>query len=386
MYPDYFEFQSTMGLIAGPGVISSLGELMERLGVGKALVVTDKVLRSNGLVDKVIAGLQGSTIEVAAIFDDVVVNSEYGVVEKGGEFAKNSGADCMIAVGGGSVIDTAKGMNVIWTMGGKLVDYEGVGSIDQKLKPFVVIPTTAGTGSEVTKFAVIKNDGQRYKTVFAGPFLTPDMAILDPELTVGMPPVLTASTGMDALVHAIEALTSLNNNPICDGLALNAIKLLTANIVTATKNGSDIDARYAMLVGSNLAGMACSTALLGCVHGISHTLGGIVGVPHGIANGMLLPYCMEFNLDAVAGRYADAARAMGIDTGGMSDIEAAQKAVEKVRELIGECDLPSRLSQVGVAEGQLEELAEAAALDASMATNPKEILYEDVYQLLKKIY
>lgn len=386
MYPEYFEITSLARLVAGPGTMDSLGELIEPMGGKRALIVSDKDLKKIGMVDKVIAGLQGTSIEVAGIFDDIVVNSEYGVVENGAEFAKNSGADFLIAIGGGSVIDTAKAMNIVWSLGGKLEDYEGLGTIDRKLKPLVVIPTTAGTGSEATQYAVIKNNALHYKAIFASPFLLPDVSILDPLLTIGLPPILTASTGMDSMVHAIESCTSTNSNPISDAFAHSAIKLLTENIVTATKNGSDINARYGMLMGSTLAGKACNNALLGSVHAISHTLGGVVGVPHGIANSMLLPYCMEYNMDAVADSYAGVARAMGIDTKGLSDLEAGQKAVEKVRELLNECGLPIKLSQVGVTEDVLQEVAEGSAIDGSMACNAKEMEPEVIYELLKKMF
>ncbi|MGE5577723.1 MAG: iron-containing alcohol dehydrogenase [Syntrophothermus sp.] len=386
MLPEYFAFFSPTRIVVGPGVAGSLGQEMEKLGVKRAFVVTDKVLVQMGLVEQVLGGLTGSAIELAGIFDEVKPNSEVGLVEKGAELAKAAGADVLVAIGGGSNIDTAKGMNLILSEGGRLLDYEGFGVISRPLKPLVAIPTTAGTGSEVTQFAVIKNEAIHAKLSFSSPFLAPNLAILDPELTVNLPPKLTASTGMDALTHAVEAYVSTCWNPVADGLALEAIRMIGANLVEATTNGANLEARYQMLVASTMAGLAFSSGMVGCVHAMAHAAGGLYDVPHGIANSILLPYGMEYNLEARPEKFREIARALGKDVQRKDTVEGGRAAIQAVFELAERCGLPRTLREMGVPAEGLPQVAETAMVDGAIFTNPRPAEYDEILAVLKKAY
>jgi len=344
------------------------------------------VLHEAGLALKVIDGLTGSGVTVGGIFDDVPPNSEVQVVERGAEIAAAAGCDMLIALGGGSVMDTAKGMNVLLSEGGSLLDYEGAGLITHPLRPFIAIPTTAGTGSEVTIAAVIRDEAQGLKLEFNSPFMMPDLAILDPELTVSLPPGLTAATGMDALTHAIESVISTGSQPLSDALAIGAIKLIAANLRQAVAHGDDLEARGNMLLAANMAGIAFSNALLGIVHAMAHPCGGRYGVPHGIANSILLPYGMEYNLPACADRLAEVAAALGVDTRGMDDEAAALAGIAAVRQLAADCGLPARLSEVGVPRDGLAQLAADSQGDAMMMTNPLYAGEEEVLALYEAAY
>ncbi len=314
MLPDYFEFSLPTKLVYGVGILDSIENTVSRFGKKKALLVTDKILLNAGPVDKVKSGFDKTDIEIAAIFDDVPPNSMIKTVQSCAALGKKKKCDMIIAVGGGSVIDTAKVANLLMVKGGKVHDHMGaylLKSSDQLL-PAIVIPTTAGTGSEVTKVAVIADPDNDVKLPFAEEQFLPDLAILDPEMTVSMPPKLTAGTGMDALVHAIEAYVDKEWSPASDALALHAIKLIANNILQACDKPEDLQARGAMQVGSFLAGVAFSHSMVGMVHGISHALGGVYHIPHGLANALVLPEVMEYNLESKIERYADVALAMGV--------------------------------------------------------------------------
>ncbi|HCY87545.1 MAG TPA: hypothetical protein DHV36_20595 [Desulfobacteraceae bacterium] len=314
MLPDYFEFSLPTKLVYGIGILDSIQGEVAGFGKRNALLVTDEILLKTGLVDKVKEGLQKTDIRVAAVFDKVPPNSDIAAVTACAKAGKAAKCDMVIAVGGGSVIDTAKVSNLMMVKGGKLSDHMGAYLLDKSeaLLPFIVIPTTAGTGSEVTKVAVIADPDNDVKLPFAEDQFLPQLAILDPWMTVSMPPKLTAYTGMDALVHAVEAYVDKEWSPASDALALHAIKLITENILIAAHSPENLEARGAMQVGSFLAGVAFSHSMVGMVHGISHALGGVYHIPHGLANTLILPEVMAYNLDARVDRYADVALAMGV--------------------------------------------------------------------------
>ncbi len=314
MLPEYFEFSLPTKLVYGIGILGNLGEALKPFGKRRAILVTDEILVKAGPVDKVKAGFKDTAIDIAYTFDKVPPNSTIKTVEKCAGLAKKHRCDMIIAIGGGSVIDTAKVANLLVVKGGKVADHMGAYLLDsnEELLPTIFIPTTAGTGSEVTKVAVIADPDGDVKLPFAEEQFLPKMAILDPEVTVSMPGRLTAATGMDALTHAIEAYVDKEWSPASDALALHAIKLISNNILQACAQPDDLQARGAMLVGSFLAGVAFSHSMVGMVHGISHALGGVYHIPHGLANALILPEVMEYNLEAQVGRYADIAVALGI--------------------------------------------------------------------------
>jgi alcohol dehydrogenase class IV len=386
--PDFFEFLIRPRVLYGPGVVREVGFEARKIGGTRAVIVTDKVLRQIGLVNRVVEGLAGSGVEMVGIFDDVPPNSEVQVVNRGAALAQEWDCDVLIAIGGGSVIDTAKGMNIVLSEGGSILDYEGAGLLNRPLRPLIAIPTTAGTGSEITIAAVIKDDARGIKLEFSSPFIPPNVAILDPELTLGLPPGLTASTGMDALTHAIEAYLSPYGEPISDALGLHAIRMIAANLPQAVHHGDDLEARGNMLLASALAGMSFSNALCGVVHAMAHACGGRFGVPHGVANAILLPFGMEFNLEAATPRLAEVAAALGVDVVGRKlDAESAARAgIAAVRKLSSDCGLPSRLGQVSVSRDGFAEMAGDALGDAMMLSNPRQASEEEIVALYERAF
>ena len=384
--PEFFEFQVRPRVLFGPGVIREVGFEAQKIGGTRAVVVTDKVLRQVGLAERVIQGLSGSGVELAGVFDEVPPNSEVQVVEKGAAFARDVGCDVLIAVGGGSVIDTAKGMNIVLSEGGSILDYEGAGLLNRPMRPLIAVPTTAGTGSEVTMAAVIKDDARGLKLEFSSPFMPPDVAILDPELTLTMPPGLTAATGMDALTHAVEAYVSPFAEPISDALGLYAIRMIAQHLRVAVHEGHNLEARGYMLLAATIAGMSFSNALCGIVHAMAHACGGRFGVPHGIANSILLPYGMEFNLDVAASRLADVAVALGVEASGLDQMSLALAGIAAVRRLSEDCHLPQRLSEVGVHRDGFAQMAADAMGDAMMISNPRPATEEEIVVLYERAF
>jgi len=375
-FPEYFEFRSPARVMAGPGIADNLSSELADLGVRRVFVISDRILASQGLLGSIISGLGKVDVE---LFTDVPENSDIAVCEHAATRAAEFGADAVLAAGGGSVLDTGKAVGLLLGSGGRLLDYQGVGVIPPKRVPVIAVPTTAGTGSEVTPFAIIRDARERVKISFNSPHLVPTLAVLDPGLTFTMPPRLTASTGIDALTHAIEAFVSTQSNPVTDTLALYAISLVFKHLPVAVASGFALEARYAMLVAANLAGLAFANALVGCVHAMAHAVGGLFGIPHGIANGILLPVGMEFNLPAVPERMSEIARASGRDA-------LPENAPLAVRQLLAECSLPTRLKDVGVPEDGLLSAASVAALEGCLITNPREATEEEILAMLKTAY
>jgi alcohol dehydrogenase class IV len=315
MLPEYFEFSLPTKLVYGVGILGNIGDAVSRFGKRRAMLVTDEVLARVGPVDKVKAGFAGTDVEIVYTFDKVQPNSDLTTVTECAKAARRRKIDLIIAVGGGSVIDTAKVANLLIVKKGKIHDHMGAYLLDpgEELLPFIVVPTTAGTGSEVTKVAVIADVANDVKLPFQEEQFLPQLSILDPEVTVSMPGKLTAATGMDAMTHAVEAYVDKEHSPASDALALHAIELLSTNILRACAHPDDLEARGGMLVGSFLAGVAFSHSMVGMCHGIAHALGGVYHVPHGLANALVLPEVMEFNLDAALDRYVDIAAALGVE-------------------------------------------------------------------------
>jgi alcohol dehydrogenase len=314
MLPEYFEFCVPTRVIYGIGILSTIKNEISHFGHRRAILVTDKILMQAGPVDLVKAGFQDSNIAIVCVFDDVPPNSTISTVTRCAATAKEHECDLIIAIGGGSVIDTAKVANILIKKGGQLTDHMGAYLLDkhESLLPSIFIPTTAGTGSEVTKVAVIADLARDLKLPFAEEQFLPQMAILDPTVTASMPAKLTAATGMDALTHAIEAYADKEWSPASDALALHAIRLISTHILAACAHPEDMQARGAMLTGSFLAGIAFSHSMVGMVHGISHALGGVYHIPHGLANALVLPEVMHYNLNFRLNRYAEIAQALGI--------------------------------------------------------------------------
>jgi alcohol dehydrogenase len=380
-----FVFHFTTRIVYGAGTVAETGLEVDRLGRARAVVVTDPVLAAKtDLVERVRKALGARH---AGTFSEVESDSGVHVVDKGAAFARDRGADCLVSVGGGSVIDTAKGMAILLREGGALRDYEGFQRLSRPQTPHVVVPTTAGTGSEVTYVAVIKDHERRRKLLFGDHHIIPDTAILDPRMTEKLPPGLTAATGMDALSHCVEAIHSQQAEPLADALALHGLRLVAEHLPRCVADGSDLLARGMMLQAATLGGAAFSNAQVGIVHAIAHTVGARHGVHHGTANAIALAACIRFNNDACADRYAPVAAALGVDTRGMSAEAAGFAAADAIDGLNARIGLPRRLRDVGVPEDDLGEIAEGALSDGAIVYNPKPVTEaSEVLGILRRIY
>lgn len=387
-FKDFYQHAEATRVIVGRDLLSSTGFEFMKEGAHRVFVVTDAVVRGTGLVEKVEAGVADGGIEVAGIFDDVPQDSSIEIVERCAAAAKDAGADSFLAVGGGSVMDTAKVANAVFSAGGTAHELEGIFTLPRaddgmgrplELAPLACIPTTAGTGSEVSMAAVIKDHAAQVKLEFADFPLFPRLAILDPETTRTLPPQVAAATGMDAMTHAIEGYVSVDWSPHGDARALQALRLIRANFERAVQGGAeDEDARGNMLIAANLA----ITIALGSVHALSHPAGAQFGVPHGVANAIHLPHVIRFNAAGGAGiadRYRDVAEVLGVETGG----DVGETLATHVTQLIDGLGLPTRLSQVGVPESGIPALVDGAMGDATTLLNPREPTEEDYAALYR---
>ncbi len=389
--PEFFEFYNPTKVVYQIGIATSLKPELDIIGIKKYFIVSDRIISDLGLVKKVADGLAEAGCEVTGEFLDVAQDGRLNDVKTCAGQIKDSGAQGIISIGGGSVIDTAKASNILFSEGGDLVeDYSGAHTLTRPLKPHIVIPTTAGTGSEVTMVAVIYDEENKEKLAFPDKFLLPNLAVLDPEMTVSLPPNMTAGTGMDALTHALEAYVGIQASPISDAFALGAIELIVNHLPRATENGEDIEARGAMLIASTMAGVAFTHSMVGCVHGMAHATGGLFRVPHGIANAIYLPYGMEYNFEQIKTRLARLAPVMGEHTAGLSEEDAARKAIDavyKLREKLNRLGaLPLRLRDVGVPEDGLAAIAEGALNDGTSFYNPREVDPEALLPYIQKAY
>jgi len=379
-----FIYRNPTKLIFGENSIGELIPEIEEMGCSKAFLVTDKGIVEAGLAERVEKAL-GS--KLVGTFDGCIQDSGLHIINEAAEIAKEKDVDVLVSVGGGSTIDTAKGMAVILKEGGQIQDYAGMQMLSRPQTPHIVIPTTAGTGSEVTYALVVKDWDKNQKLIFADTFMTPNIGILDPTMTAGLPPQLTATTGMDALTHAIEAIHALQAEPIADGMALHAIRLIFEYLPTCVENGDDLFARGQQQIAATMAGIAFGNAQIGLVHAMAHTVGGLFKVPHGLANSVLLPHVMMYNLDECPDRYALVALGMGIDTSGMSDEEAGTAAANTIWELTKKMGVPQKLRDVGVPEEGLEEASEMCLYDGSVVYNPKPVFEsEEVLAVYKEAW
>jgi aldehyde dehydrogenase (NAD+) len=379
-----FLYYSPTRIIFGENSVKEIGLEVDSLGCSKALIVTDKGVIEAGLAERVEEALGRRYV---GTYDKCVQDSGVHLVAEGAAFALEKGADILVSLGGGSVIDTAKGMAIVIKEGGKLEDYLGLQSLSRPQTPHVVIPTTAGTGSEVNMNMVIKDWDRKTKLQFGDFFIIPDRAILDPTMTTGLPPRLTAGTGMDAFTHAVEAFVSLQRQPILDAFALHAIKLIVEYLPRCVEKGDDLVARGQQQLAATMAGIAFGHAQTGLTHSMAHSVGALFGVPHGIGNSILLPHVILFNLEECADRYALVASAMGLDVKGMSDLEKGKAASEAVRHLTQKIGLPQKLSEVKVPEEGLAEASELSLEDTQIVNNPRMVIdAEEVLEVLKQAW
>jgi aldehyde dehydrogenase (NAD+) len=379
-----FIYKNPTRVVFGINSLRDLAAEVNELKCSKAFVVTDKGLVEAGLAEKVEQALGKSWV---GTFDECPQDSGVHIVNQAAELAKEKGADILVSLGGGSVIDTAKGMAILLKEGGKLEDHYGLQLFTRPQTPHIAIPTTAGTGSEVTWAYVVKDWDKNQKILCGDDHIIPNTAILDPVLTQGLPPMITAFTGMDALTHAIEAIHALQAEPMTDTMAYGAIRLIMQYLPICVENGDDLVARGQQQIAACIAGVAFSNAQIGLVHATAHSAGALFKVPHGLANSILLPHCMAYNMDECADRYALVAEAMGVKEKGMSDDEASQAAIDAVFALSQKIGLPQKLSEAGVEESGLGAIAELSLFDGAIVYNPKMIFEADqVMEVLKKAF
>ncbi|NQU65031.1 MAG: iron-containing alcohol dehydrogenase [SAR324 cluster bacterium] len=372
-----FQWWNPTRIIFGDGKVSELADDLELdwnfNGKNKAIVVTDEGVKNAGLLDYLLDSLKGTDREVIAIFDHVLEEADRNQVYEIAKLAKQTNPDFWIALGGGSVMDACKAAAVLESNEGELEDFEGLHLVDNESKPIICIPTTAGTGSEVTWGAVIMNQQEKKKLIMGDYKFIPKLAVLDPEMTKTLPPHLVAATGLDALTHAIGAVASNDRQDISSALALRCIEMVADNLETAYRdNANDLDTRSKMLIASTLGGIAFQTALPGADHGIGHSAGALHHIHHGIAVGICNLYVMEFNMSAIPHHYASIARALGVKDNGESDESLGRKGIERLQELYQKVDIKLTLKDYGFPSDtdMVETLAEHSLDDACMAFNP----------------
>lgn len=390
----YFEFQNAVKLLCGELALERIPNELQHLNAKRPLVLSDAVLAKIGTMTQVTAAMVAEGVAPAASFTEIPVDSSLAVVNQIAAFYRDQQCDSIVAIGGGSVIDTAKGVRLVLSQDtDDIFSISGLENVTSgKHIPFVVVPTTAGTGSECTGVAVIKNDENGVKMEFLSPFVEPDVAVIDPRMTEGLPPKATASTGMDALCHAVEACTCLQANPLSTAYATAAIRLIAQNLETATLNGKNREARFHMALASTMAGIAFSNSMVGAVHAIGHALGGVCGVPHAVAMTILLPHVMRYNLSHSAGAYADLLPwLVGMDaamsTPADRRAEAAIEAIEALgRKLNTACGLPLTLSAAGVGKEAFPKVAEFAVNDGALIVNPCAATESQVLEILNAAF
>ncbi|HBI6886131.1 L-threonine dehydrogenase [Clostridium perfringens] len=378
----YKFFMPSISLM-GADCLKDAGDQVGELGFKKALIVTDKVLGQIGIVKKVTDVLDNKNIEYA-IYDETKPNPTVKNVNDGLALLKEKECDFVISLGGGSAHDCAKGIALLATNGGEIKDYEGVDKSKKPQLPMVGINTTAGTGSEMTLFAIISDEERHIKMALVDKHLTPIIAVNDPMLMLAMPKSLTAATGMDALTHAIEAYVSTSATPITDACAEKAIELISNYLVNAVENGQDVEARDMMAYAEYLAGMAFNNASLGYVHAMAHQLGGFYNLPHGVCNAILLPHVQEYNKATSASRLAKIAKIMGGNIEGLTDEQGADLCIDMIKSLSQTIGIPEGLGVLGVKESDFETLATNALNDACSLTNPRKGNLEEVIAIFKK--
>jgi alcohol dehydrogenase class IV len=380
-----FEFRVPEVIHVGIGCHERVAAEATRIGGGSILVITDANVGATPVAGQVIEQLSSAGL-LRGVFSDIPGEPTTTEVEKGLAAVEKAKADTLVAIGGGSVIDTAKAVAVVATNGGTIVDYKGANKVKKPKLPLVAVSTTAGTGSEVSRFTIITDPVTSVKMLIGDPHLIPEVAIDDPLLTVTCSPLVTASTGVDALTHAIEAYISVRSNTLSDLLALSAIGRIAPSIRAAFKSGEDLTARTMMHIAALEAGMAFSNASVALVHGMARPIGAYFHQPHGISNSVLLPYVMEWSIAGTPGRFAEIARALGADTTGLNEMEAAQRAVAEVRAICRDLQIPG-LAGLGINPDKLMALAPTMAQDAldsgSPANNPRVPTAEEIIELYR---
>jgi len=367
----------------GVGALETVGRYVKNLGARKVLVVTDPGVIAAGWTGKVLASLDEKKIPYA-VFSRITPNPRAEEVMEGADFYKQEACDIIVSVGGGSPTDCAKGIGIVSTNKKHILEFEGVDRITVPMPPVICIPTTGGTSADVSQFAIISDREKMSKIAIISKAVVPDVSLIDPTTLTTMDPYLTACTGIDALVHAIEAFVSTGSSPLTDVHALEAVRLISGNLLESIDQPADLELRSRLMRGSLEAGLAFSNASLGAVHAMAHSLGGLLDLPHGECNAVLLDHVMAFNLRATPERYRRVATEMGLDLRGMTTRSAGKAVLEEIRRLKREAGIYRALDKLGVSPPDIPDLASNAMMDACMVTNPirpnqrdVEVIYEE---------
>lgn len=394
MNSQYYEFFCPVKVIAGHAALEHIPYELTGLGGSRPMIITDSGVRQAGLLSPLLTACQEGGLEVVTIYDEVPPDSSTAVVRDIARVYREQDCNAILAVGGGSSIDTGKAVNILVSEGGEdLTQYSGAGILQKPLRPFVVIPTTAGTGSEVTSVAVITDEHKEVKLPFTSSFLLPDAAVIDPRMTLTLPPMITAATGMDALTHAIEAITGLGSNPLSNAYATAAIRMISQHLIAVMDHPRDTEGRLALAQAATMAGIAFSNSMVGLVHSLGHATGAICHLPHGLCMSLYLPYVLEYNLDRIRGPLGELLLPLeGAEvyatTRANERAEASIRAIRKLRDQLHErCDLPRTLHETGrVRRDQLDDIARLALDDGSILFNPREVTLNDTQAILQRAW
>ncbi len=389
MLPSYYEYYNPVKIVAGNKALYNLPSELNELGSNRPMVITDKGIVKAGLIKLVKKSFAGSKMTIGAMFDGVPPDSSKKIVNKISKIYRKNKCDSIVAVGGGSVIDTAKGVNILITEDSDdLLKFAGAEMLKKPMKPLIIVPTTAGTGSEVTIAAIISDLEKNIKMSFVSCHLLPKVAILDPEMTLSLPPAITAATGMDALSHAVEGYIGLQKNPISDAYSFAAIELIRKNLIRAVQDSNNPFVRFAMANAAVMAGASFSNSMVGMAHSLGHATGGVCHVPHGIAVNIFLPFALEYNLSKCEEDIAKLLLPMAgaEEYARTRPTERAMKTIAHIRELQKAlndlCGLPVTLKQADVPRNELEIIAEVAVNDPSIIMNPREMDKNDALEIL----
>lgn len=376
-------FSTTPRIVMGPGSVKTIGAEVKALGIKRVLIVTDKGVIAAGLMKPIEESLKASKIKYA-VFDGVQPDPRYEIVADCVLAARNSHAQMLIGLGGGSPMDITKTSAVMLTNKGPIGAYFGINLIPKRGLPTILIPTTAGTGSEVTPIAILSDEGEKLKKGIVSPYLYPAIGILDAELTAALPPHVTAATGMDALIHAIEAYTSVNATAITDMYCVKAIELIYGNIRTAYAKGDNLDARTAMMEGAMLAGIGFANAGVTAVHAFAYPIGAEFHIPHGIANTLMLPHVIRFNVLGNLEKFARLAKPFGILADGLDALAVVDRVIAAIDRLVDDLGVPRHLADFGIKEKDIEMLADGVMkVTRLLANNPRSLTVEDARRIYK---
>ncbi len=377
-----FELRLPEKIIFGRNSVDRVGAEACEYGDRALLVTGRSAMREAGVIDKVTDSLKGSGFQDIHLYDQVEHDPSTETVDRGALMAREAQVEVVIGIGGGSALDAAKAIACMVKNEGPVAEYQAGKKIERPGVPFIAMPTTAGTGAEITKNAVLTNREKKLKQSIRSPYMIAKAAIVDPLLTVTMPPNVTAATGMDALTQAIEAYVTIPSNPVTDTLALRSISLISQNIVRAFNDGSDLEARENMALGSLMSAMAFANSSLGAVHGLAHPIGAFFHAPHGVICALLLPHVMAYNLPVRIPKYARITEALGQDTAkARSEEAAARMSVEAVRELISQLQMPEQLRDLGIHQDDIASIA-GAARGSSLNNNPRPTSPQSLQEIL----